>query len=109
MSIPEMKRFVADCRTNPDMAREVADAGTDLGAVVGVANRHGYQFTTADATAALAQTRLNEAQLGQVAGGDGVVAVSTNVVTTNLFGTNASTQDSPVVITQVIATIALVC
>lgn len=100
MSIPEIKRFVADCRSNPDMARQVADAGTDLGAVVGVANRLGYQFTAEDAAAALAQTQLNESQMGQVAGGDG--GAPANIVASNASGLTTTNISPGLLVSQVV-------
>lgn len=71
MSVAEMKRFTADCRNNPDLAEAVAAAGTDLVAIVAVANAQGYEFTVADAQAAMTQAKLNQEQLGQLAGGAG--------------------------------------
>ncbi|MFX8597269.1 Nif11-like leader peptide family natural product precursor, partial [Acinetobacter baumannii] len=47
MSTAEIKRFAADCKTNPELASLVAGAGTDLGAVVSAANAKGYNFTVA--------------------------------------------------------------
>lgn len=82
MSTAEIKRFAADCKTNPELATLVAGAGTDLGAVVAQANAKGYNFTITDAQHALAQTKLNEVQLSQVAGGKGSTVTQTNTVQT---------------------------
>ncbi len=82
MSTAEIKRFAADVKSNPELQSLVAGAGTDLGAVVSAANAKGYNFTVADAQHALAQTKLNEVQLAQVAGGKGSTVTQTNAVQT---------------------------
>jgi predicted ribosomally synthesized peptide with nif11-like leader len=82
MSAAEIKRFAADCKTDPALADLVSGAGSDLGAVVAAANAKGYNFTIADAQHALAQTKLNEVQLSQVAGGKGSSSGSSTTTTT---------------------------
>ena len=76
----EVQRFAADVQDNPDLKDAATNAGTDVGALVAVANEHGYSFTTEElhAHAAAKKSELSDEELEQVAGG--AVAVTVVVV-----------------------------
>jgi len=73
----EVERFANDVKSNTELQEAAKGAGTDVGALVAVANEHGYKFTADElnAHAATKKSELSEEELEQVAGGSNVITV----------------------------------
>jgi predicted ribosomally synthesized peptide with nif11-like leader len=89
MSTEEIKRFAQDAKADPELLKIMSQSGSDFGAVVAAANGKGYQFTLAEAEAAMAQSKLSQAQWAQIAGGKSSSSSSTS--TTVEYQTTATT------------------
>jgi len=72
MSAEEVVRFVADMKTNADLAEIVTEGAGSLPKIVALASEKGYVFTVEEANEFLAGAQgaeLQDAQLDAVAGG----------------------------------------